>query len=126
VPTRSLIKISPHRKAIWLSPQSWLIHCSIEQEHKLVTHLNATSMSGPLTSMTLRDQYNKGCHRRQMYSENPTARLFPSNFPTSNHATAPIRGRLEESPVVWMFGTLFTGVTTTLALQQCAGIFYRA
>jgi hypothetical protein len=57
-----MIKTSPDRKAIWLSPRSWLIHCSIEQEHKRVTHLNATFMSGSLTPMTLRDQYNKGCH----------------------------------------------------------------
>ena len=29
------------RKAIWLSPRSWLIHCHLEEENDLVTHLNA-------------------------------------------------------------------------------------
>ena len=39
--TPGMIKTSPHRKAIWLSPRSWLIHCNIEQEFELVTRLNA-------------------------------------------------------------------------------------
>jgi heterotetrameric sarcosine oxidase gamma subunit len=39
--TPGAIKTSPHRKAIWLSPRSWLIHCNIEEEQELVTHLNA-------------------------------------------------------------------------------------
>jgi heterotetrameric sarcosine oxidase gamma subunit len=32
---------APQRKAIWLSPRSWLIHCRLEEENDLVTHLNA-------------------------------------------------------------------------------------
>jgi heterotetrameric sarcosine oxidase gamma subunit len=35
------INTAPPRKAIWLSPRSWLIHCPIEEENDLVTHLNA-------------------------------------------------------------------------------------
>jgi heterotetrameric sarcosine oxidase gamma subunit len=41
--TPGMIKISPDRKAIWLSPRSWLIHCGFEEENDLVTHLNAVS-----------------------------------------------------------------------------------
>ena len=39
--TPGMIKTAPGRKAIWLSPRSWLIHCNIEQEFELVTRLNA-------------------------------------------------------------------------------------
>jgi heterotetrameric sarcosine oxidase gamma subunit len=35
------INTAPPRKAIWLSPRSWLIHCRLEEENDLVTHLNA-------------------------------------------------------------------------------------
>jgi heterotetrameric sarcosine oxidase gamma subunit len=35
------VNTAPQRKAIWLSPRSWLIHCRLEEENDLVTHLNA-------------------------------------------------------------------------------------
>jgi heterotetrameric sarcosine oxidase gamma subunit len=35
------INTASQRKAIWLSPRSWLIHCRVEEENDLVTHLNA-------------------------------------------------------------------------------------
>jgi heterotetrameric sarcosine oxidase gamma subunit len=38
-----MVKTSLDRKAIWLSPRSWLIHCSIEQEQELVAHLNVAT-----------------------------------------------------------------------------------
>jgi heterotetrameric sarcosine oxidase gamma subunit len=40
--TPGMINISSHRKAIWLSPRSWLIQCGVEEEQELVTHLTAT------------------------------------------------------------------------------------
>ena len=35
------INSAPPRRAIWLSPRSWLIHCRLEEENDLVTYLNA-------------------------------------------------------------------------------------
>jgi heterotetrameric sarcosine oxidase gamma subunit len=36
-----MINAAPRRKSIWLSPRSWLIHCGVEEDNELVTHLNA-------------------------------------------------------------------------------------
>jgi heterotetrameric sarcosine oxidase gamma subunit len=36
-----MIFTAPGRKAIWLSPRSWLIHCGVAEEKELVAHLNA-------------------------------------------------------------------------------------
>jgi heterotetrameric sarcosine oxidase gamma subunit len=33
-------RTGPQGTAIWLSPRSWLLHCGIDQERELVTHLN--------------------------------------------------------------------------------------
>lgn len=36
-----MINAALRRKAIWLSPRSWLIHCRVEEEDELLAHLNA-------------------------------------------------------------------------------------